>query len=310
MKRKKPKIELRYYYMPAGSPILPLLGERWVQNYGTGIEDLHFHNFMEIGFCYYGEGILTLGEEKRKFTERQFTVIPERFPHTTNSMGNTVCKWEYLFVDVEGFLRKNCESAVQAEKMLRRINSGALLMNEKEEPFIAECIIRIMDIMRREEEFYIQEASGLLMALLAGIARLNRTPEQEMLYEEQSRSMRIISDTLDYISDHYRENIKIEQLSANCHLSESHFRRIFSGCMHMSPVEYINLIRVRTACEKLKKTDRSVTDIGTECGFASDSAFNRNFRKLMGMSPAEWRKKGENYEQLLLKFDIRTEEGW
>lgn len=122
--------------------------------------------------------------------------------------------------------------------------------------------------------------------------------------------MRIISDTLDYISDHYRENIKIEQLSANCHLSESHFRRIFSGCMHMSPVEYINLIRVRTACEKLKKTDRSVTDIGTECGFASDSAFNRNFRKLMGMSPAEWRKKGENYEQLLLKFDIRTEEGW
>jgi hypothetical protein len=30
----------------------------------------------------------------------------------------------------------------------------------------------------------------------------------------------------------------------------------------------------------------------------------------MGMSPAEWRKKGENYEQLLLKFDIRTEEGW
>ena len=132
MKRKKPKIELRYYYMPAGSPILPLLGERWVQNYGTGIEDLHFHNFMEIGFCYYGEGILTLGEEKRKFTGRQFTVIPERFPHTTNSMGNTVCKWEYLFVDVEGFLRKNCESAVQAEKMLRRINAGALLMNEKE----------------------------------------------------------------------------------------------------------------------------------------------------------------------------------
>ena len=70
------------------------------------------------------------------------------------------------------------ESVVQAEKMLRRINAGALLMNEKEEPFIAECIIRIMDIMRREEEFYIQEASGLLMALLAGIARLNRTPEQ------------------------------------------------------------------------------------------------------------------------------------
>lgn len=39
MKKKKPKIELRYYYMPAGSPILPLLGERWVLNYGTGVDD-------------------------------------------------------------------------------------------------------------------------------------------------------------------------------------------------------------------------------------------------------------------------------
>ena len=65
MKRKKPKIELRYYYMPAGSPILPLLGERWVQNYGTGIEDLHFQNLLEIGFCTPGEEIFTLGEENR-----------------------------------------------------------------------------------------------------------------------------------------------------------------------------------------------------------------------------------------------------
>ena len=131
-----------------------------------------------------------------------------------------------------------------------------------------------------------------------------------MLYEEQSRSMRIISDTLDYIADHYRENIKVSQLSANCHLSESHFRRLFSKCMHMSPVEYMNLVRIRTACEYLKKTDRAVADIATECGFTTDSTFNRNFRSLMGISPAEWRKKGENYEQQLLKFDIRTEEGW
>jgi len=142
MKKRKPKIELRYYYMPAGSPILPLLGERWVLNYGTGVDDLHFHNFMEIGFCYYGEGILTLNEEKMSFSGREFSVIPEKFPHTTNSRENTVCKWEYLFIDVEGFLRKNCETPMQAEKMIRRINSRALFMKEEEQPFIAECIIK------------------------------------------------------------------------------------------------------------------------------------------------------------------------
>jgi len=78
----------------------------------------------------------------------------------------------------------------------------------------------------------------------------------------------------------------------------------------MSPAEYVNLVRIRTACEYLKKTDKSVADIAAECGFAADSTFNRNFRKMVGMSPAEWRKRGENYEQQLLKFDIQTEEGW
>ena len=47
-----------------------------------------------------------------------------------------MCETVRACVDVEGFLRKNCESAVQAEKMLRRINAGALLMNEKEEPLL------------------------------------------------------------------------------------------------------------------------------------------------------------------------------
>ena len=45
-------------YMPAGSPIFPLLGERRVKNYGT-----------EIGFCYYGDWILMLGENEKYMIE-------------------------------------------------------------------------------------------------------------------------------------------------------------------------------------------------------------------------------------------------
>lgn len=41
-KKRKPKMELRYYKMPEGSPILALLGQKWVQNYGNDIDYLHF----------------------------------------------------------------------------------------------------------------------------------------------------------------------------------------------------------------------------------------------------------------------------
>ena len=48
-------MEFRYYQMPAGSPILALLGQKWIQHYGENIDYLHFHNYLEIGFCYEGQ---------------------------------------------------------------------------------------------------------------------------------------------------------------------------------------------------------------------------------------------------------------
>lgn len=78
----------------------------------------------------------------------------------------------------------------------------------------------------------------------------------------------------------------------------------------MSPLEYINMVRIHAACEYLKKTDKPVAEIALDCGFNTNSTFNRNFKQVMGISPMEWRKRPENYEQQLLKFNIRSEEGW
>ena len=60
----------------------------------------------------------------------------------------------------------------------------------------------------------------------------------------------------------------------------------------------------------MKKTNDPMDVVAQKVGFTTTSTFNRNFRQLMGMSPAEWRKRPENYEQQLLKFDIHSEKGW
>ena len=63
-KRRKPKMEFRYYQMSAGSPILALLGQKWVQNYGNDVDYLHFHNYLEIGYCYGATDIWCLVKRK------------------------------------------------------------------------------------------------------------------------------------------------------------------------------------------------------------------------------------------------------
>ena len=303
-------MEFRYYQMPAGSPILALLGQKWIQHYGENIDYLHFHNYLEIGFCYEGQGRMLLGEEEVRFSGREFSVIPPNYPHTTDSDLGTVSRWEYLFVDVEGFLRSFLDTPVKADKVIQRIYSKALFLEENQSPSISAKILKIMNIMRDGEEFYLEEAKGILASLLVEIARLNRRSEEERVEEEKGKLTNMITRVQDFVSYHYMEDIKVEDLAKSCHISETHFRRVFTSYMNMSPLEYINTVRINTACELLQKTDEPVADIAHKCGFTTNSTFNRNFKQLMGVTPVEWRKRPENYEQQLLNFDIHLEEGW
>ena len=309
-KRKKPKMEFRYYQMPAGSPILALLGQKWVQHYGENIDYLHFHNYLEIGFCYEGQGRMLLGEEEVRFSGREFSVIPPNYPHTTDSDLGTVSRWEYLFVDVEGFLRNFLDTPVKADKVIQRIYSKALFLEENQSPSISAKILKIMNIMRDGEEFYLEEAKGILASLLVEIARLNRRSEEERVEEEKGKLTNMITRVQDFVSYHYMEDIKVKDLAQSCHISETHFRRVFTSYMKMSPLEYINTVRINTACELLETTDAPVADVAHKCGFTTNSTFNRNFKQLMGVTPLEWRKRPESYEQQLLRFDIHSEKGW
>lgn len=312
-KKKKPKMEFRYYKMPEGRKVFALLGEKWIQQYGRDIDFLHFHNYMEIGYCYEGSGVLTLGKEDCRFEGSEFSVIPKNYPHTTNSDEGTISRWEYLFVDAEEIIRNLAggEHPVRAERMIRRLNSRALFLKEKDHPELGAEIRKALDIMRAAEDYHQEEATGILAAFFAGVARKNADySEQEERGMEESRFSLMLTQVLEFINAHYGEPIRVKELADMCHISETHFRRIFSSYMEMSPLEYINQVRIRMACELLNRTDEPVAEIAVKCGFSTNSTFNRNFRQIMGATPMEWRRRPENYERELLKFDIHSEEGW
>ena len=96
-KREKEYVEFRYYEIPQRVPLIALMGERWVTRYGS--DPMHFHNYMEIGYCCYGEGVMHLGKEDVKYGEGTVTVIPKNFPHHTTGRDEVFDSWEYLFID-------------------------------------------------------------------------------------------------------------------------------------------------------------------------------------------------------------------
>lgn len=310
-KKKKLKMEYRHYEMPPNSPVLALLGEGWIRDYGDGkpIDCLHFHNHMEIGFCYWGEGILDLDGKEVPYSGDMFSIIPKKFPHTTNAEGHGPSSWEYLFIDVDKFLTAIYQdNPHMAEKMIRRVNRKAHFCRVEEKSEIAVLIRQIIEIMRDRKELYLEEVKGLTLALMMQIARWNKAEEDIM--ETHGGNSATISGALEYISRHFSEQLKVEELAEMFHVSETHFRRVFTENMGKTPMEYINWIRINAACEQLKRTKDSISTIAVNVGFSTLTTFNRNFRKLMKVSPQEWRNNPEHYERKLLEYDVSKHQGW
>ena len=73
-------------------------------------------------------------------------------------------------------------------------------------------------------------------------------------------------------------------------MSPRHFQRVFRQCTNESPVEYLLNVRVRHAAGMLRDTDRPVTEIAYDCGFADSNYFARCFRKVMNATPKQYRQ--------------------
>lgn len=282
--------------------MLVLQGEEWIQCFGEGVDGLHFHNHLEIGYCYYGEGKMLIGSEEFPFEEGTCTLIPKNIPHATKSIPGTISRWEYVFVDVEGVIPMVFPTkSMKWARLQKLMNKSAYVFAPGEGEAIRSLIWKILKEMEEQPAFYKEQSVSYLHSLVVQIMRKEIRMEEKIEDEEDIQQ---IAQALNQISRCYNQPLRIKDLAESCYLSESHFRRIFGNCMGMTPTDYMNLIRVQVACEMLNKTNDSILEIAQKVGYGSPSTLNRNFRKVMGTSPSQWRNSPENYEYKILNWEI------
>lgn len=114
-----------------------------------------------------------------------------------------------------------------------------------------------------------------------------------------SRYRAMIQQSLFYIETHLHEQIGLEEVASEALLSPYHYHRVFRNEVGMTVVDYIRNRRMSLASTTLRLTDAGILDIALACGFESQEAFTRAFRKLYGMPPGRFRKL----------FDLKLFEG-
>lgn len=312
MMKKKESVEFRYYDVPQGETVLALLGESWNRVYGHDAEGIHihFHNLMEIGVCLRGEGEMVLGERREQYTDGMFTLIPANYLHTTISSGEEKNAWEYLFFDPEAMARDMAPGdPAEQRALLYWLGRDAWLLRPEAAPQLASLLRLILEEMRGRGPYYRPAVQQMTQALALLIMRWNREMYSENSEGGARESLRILP-VFDYVNTHYAEPLRVGDLARACSMSETHVRRLFEEIMHMSPTEYLNLVRVQQACELLKRTDDPLDLIAARCGFGNVSTLNRNFKKLIGVTPYQWKKLPDNYERGLMQFHVTAIRGW
>lgn len=291
MKQEKEPVEFRYYEVPKNLPVLALLGERWEIPYG--VNPMHFHNHLEIGYCHYGEGQICHGNESTAYGPGTLTVIPKNYPHCTKEDEQKKQKWEYLFIDVDQMLYTAYpERKLWVKGIIRRIESGCLILQENENTQLSLLVRLILEEMRTRQGYYKERVRFSTLSLLFGIVQLQDTGDKSLEpHKFSEKDFPFLVETLDYIGNHYKENIRMEDLTRIANMSESQYRRKFKEHMHTSPAEYINLVRIDHACELLVHSDDTIENIAKQTGFQTIGAFTRNFKKLVGELPKDWRKR-------------------
>ena len=139
----------------------------------------------------------------------------------------------------------------------------------------------------------------------------DRLDNENIKFQNNSRetsdyTRKIIS----YIELHYMEDIGGKDFARACNLSETHMRRIFIESANITPSEYLNLVRIKKACEMLAKEKCSIEKVSNSVGYPVISTFMRNFKKITGISPNAWRRKALENPENVAAYQVSVFKGW
>ena len=250
---------------------------------------LHWHDSMELVYVKKGSGIVQVGVNAYPAEQGDIYIFAPGTLHALHQRGQAVMEYENIIFELE--LLGGAEDLC-AEKYLLPLQSGRLSLPVRLTPNdlcylqAAACLRETEDVNRAKEPGYELFIKGALLRFLALlIAQGKNLPPME------TADSRRLKKILQWVADHYGEEVHISDAAQLVPCSESHFMRWFRQMTGQSFIAFLKEYRLNAAAEALHTTDDTVLSIASRCGFENLSYFNRAFKAHFGLTPREHRKK-------------------
>ncbi len=114
--------------------------------------------------------------------------------------------------------------------------------------------------------------------------------QQRPVTAGEERSQQRIRSMLQFIQEHYSEELSISQIADSALVSKSECLRCFRTTIHTTPGQYLKDYRLQKAAALLTSTGLKAGEIGAACGFTDAAYFTKTFRETKGCTPSEYRR--------------------
>ena len=146
--------------------------------------------------------------------------------------------------------------------------------------------------------FGLEEAMQVAKVYLMDWHRHGQLPFSALARSRQTEDQSIAT-IQEWIAEHYREAAPVAAMATRSGLAERSFKRRFTKSTGMSPMEYVHTLRLEEAKQVLETTGIPVEAVANEVGYEDASFFRRLFRRKVGLTPVEYRRRFGSFREAL-----------
>jgi len=233
-------------------------------------DDLHVHPFHQVLQIRNGVALLQEKDGKRPQYGHMAAFIPAYAPHRTEVLGQSVGYQSLYF-----------------NRALFRRQSGAIVIFR-----MSALGMALLDYLNREDSLadgsrgVFRDCVRLFVKILSVDVQSDVGPL--LLPEPTDRMNRAVSR---FIERRYQERITSKDFERAFPLSFRQLSRRFKSDLGLSVFEYLRVFRMLRASIYINTTDMKILSVAYECGYESISSFFSDFKKVFGLSPAEFRSR-------------------
>lgn len=230
-------------------------------------------------YCVEGQGEVRLKETTHVVSADHCFIIPAGMSHSYHSDEQN--PWSIYWIHFSGL--KSSSYARFAGQVVPIERSKTSRISDRVDLFSE--IFRNLD-----RGFSVETLEYVNLCLPHLLASFTHLSQFRLIKESGEKDP--VAQSINFMLEQLTKKLKLDEIATETGLSASHFSRLFQNRTGHSPIDYFIQLKIQRACRLLDNSGWMIADVAREMGFEDQFYFSRVFRKVMGMSPGEYRKRG------------------